>query len=194
LSSLTARARYRRTEASSFQPGALGLPGEASARSGTSVAGVFTENNSSTLTPNMTLTWASGVVTTVQVSHQRAEVLTSGNLTVNEETRWGGRLNFSFKAPRMLARLPNDIRAAVAVSATHASLCLQRVTSAECVIVSDSRRQQVDVRLDTGFPPSMRAGATFSYVLRDERHTSSKLSQFVLTVFLDINFLASQVR
>ncbi len=52
----------------------------------------------------------------------------------------------------------------------------------------------MDLRLDTAFPPSMRGGASFSYVLNDQRHTSSKFSQMVVSVFLDINFLASQIR
>ena len=103
-------------------------------------------------------------------------------------------MNFSFRAPRALVRLPSDIRTAVSVSSTSASLCLRRVGSTTCTSVSDSRRRQVDIRLDTGFPPSMRGGASFSYVFNEQRHTSSRISQVVFSVFVDVNFLASQVR
>jgi hypothetical protein len=187
LSGLSAQARYRRTVGSSFQPGLQSSGSDA-------IGGIFTENRSSNLTPSITLTWVAGVVTTGQFSRIRSEVTTSGNLTLNDERSWGGSMSFSFRAPAMMFRLPNDIRTSLTVNATDATLCQQRAESPECAIVSDSRRRQVDVRMDTGFPPSMRGGASFSYVLTEERHTSSKFSQMVFTIFLDINFLASQVR
>jgi hypothetical protein len=187
LSGLSAQARYRRTVGSSFQPGLQPSGPDGS-------GGIFTENRASNLSPSITLTWVAGVVTTAQFSRIRSEVLTAGNLTLNDERSWGGTVNFSFRAPAMMFRLPNDIRTTLTAVATDATLCQQRAESPDCAIVSDSRRRQVDVRLDTGFPPSMRGGASFSYVLTEERHTSSKFSQMVFTIFLDINFLASQVR
>ncbi|MCH6547876.1 MAG: hypothetical protein IH798_05465 [Gemmatimonadetes bacterium] len=194
LSSVTARARYQRTDASSFQPGALGLPGQGTQDGASSTTGVFTEATSSNFTPTVTLTWAAGVVSRVEYSRFQSDVTTSGNLTVNDVQRIGASLNFSFRAPRWLVRLPSEMRTALTASATNDDVCLRRRESTECVAVSESRRQQVDLRLDTAFPPSMRGGVSVSYVLTEELHTSSKFSQLVLTVFLDINFLASQVR
>ena len=194
ISSVTAQARYRRTEASSFQPGALGLPGQGTQLAGSNATGVLTESEAESVTPTVTLTWVAGVVTTARLTRLQSEVLTSGNVTMSDETQWGGTTSFSFRAPRYLLRLPNEVRTSLTLTATDASLCLQRTGSPTCSTVSESRRRQVDVRLDTGFPPSMRGGASFSYLLREERHTSSKVSQMVFTIFLDINFLASQVR
>jgi hypothetical protein len=194
LSSVTARARYQRTDASSFQPGALGLPGQGTQDGASSTTGVFTEATSSNFTPTVTLTWAAGVVSRVEYSHFQSDVTTSGNLTVNDVQRIGASLNFSFRAPQWLVRLPSEMRTTLTASATNDDVCLRRRESTECVAVSESRRQQVDFRLDTAFPPSMRGGVSLSYVLTEELHTSSKFSQLVLTVFLDINFLASQVR
>ena len=134
------------------------------------------------------------MVTTGRVTRLQSEVLTSGNITVSDETRWGGTTSFSFRAPRYLIRLPNEVRTSLSVTSTNASVCLQRTGSLGCSSVSESRRRQIDIRLDTGFPPSIRGGASFSYLLREELHTSSKVSQMVFTVFMDINFLASQVR
>ncbi len=194
LSSVTARTRYRRTDASSFQPGALGLPGQGTQGGANSTNGVFTEATSSNFTPTVTLTWAAGVVSRVEYFRFQSDVTTSGNLTVNDVQRIGASLNFSFRAPQWLVRLPSEMRTALMASATNDDVCLRRGESTECVPVSESRRQQVDLRLDTAFPPSMRGGVSLSYVLTEELHTSSKFSQMVLTVFLDINFLASQVR
>ncbi|MEE8116825.1 MAG: hypothetical protein V3T28_06940, partial [Gemmatimonadales bacterium] len=194
LSSVSAQARYRRTVGSSFQPAALQAPGSDSQGEANGITGIFAENRATNVTPTITLTWVAGVVTTGQFSRIRSEVLTSGNLTLNDQRSWGGSVNFSFRAPTTVFRLPSDVRTSLTVNATDATLCQKRAESPECAIVSDSRRRQVNIRLDTGFPPSMRGGASFSYVLTEERHTSSKVSQMVFTIFLDINFLASQVR
>ena len=194
LSSVTARARYQRTDASRFQPGALGVPGQGTQGSASSTTGVFTEAASSNFAPTVTLTWAAGVVTRLEYTRFQNDVTTSGNLTMNDVQRMGASLNLSFRAPRWLVRLPSEMRTALTASATNDEVCLRRRESTECVSVSESRRRQVDLRLDTAFPPSLRGGASLSYVLTEELHTSSKFSQLVLTVFLDINFLASQVR
>ena len=131
---------------------------------------------------------------TVEARRIRSDLLTSGNLTRNEETGWGGTLSFSARAPRWLVRLPSDVRTSVAVSSSDVSVCLQRAGSGVCSPVSNSRRRQVDVRLNTAFPPNMRGGASFSYILTDQRHISSRFSQMVLTVFMEINFLDSRIR
>ncbi len=194
LSSVTARARYQRTEASSFQPGVLRQPGQGTQTGAGSTTGVFTEATSTNFAPTVTFTWAGGVVSRAEFTSFQSEVLTSGNLTVNDVQRLSASLNLSVRTPQWLVRLPSDLRTSVTASATNDSVCLQRSESRACSPVSDSRRRQLDLRIDTAFPPSMRGGASFTYVLTEERHTSSEFSQMVLTVFLDINFLASQVR
>jgi hypothetical protein len=146
------------------------------------------------VTPTLTVTWIGGVVTTAQYTKERGDALTSGNQTLSSRTGWGGTMTFSVRTPRAFVRLPSDLRTELAVNSLDVFLCLQRAELAECSTISDSRRRQVDVRVDTAFPPNMRGGASFSYVLTDQRHTSSKFSQVILSVFLDINFLASQVR
>ena len=60
--------------------------------------------------------------------------------------------------------------------------------------MSDSRREQFDFRLDTGFSETVRAGISFSYVLSDLRHTASRLTQVVFAVFADVNLIAGQIR
>lgn len=191
ISSVTAQAQYRRTESSSFQPGFGVTPDGATPGVG---AGVRTENNSTAITPSVTLTWGGGVVTSAQFSKLRNDILTSGNITRSDRTEWGGTMTFSFQAPAWLVRVRRAIRATASASIADQLLCIQSPESQECSAVSDSRRRQVDIRLDTGFPPNMRGGASFSYVLTDQRHTSNKFSQVIFTIFVDINFLSAQVR
>lgn len=186
MSTVTAQAQYRKTEATSFQP--------SQSEMSQVPAGVFAQTDLTSITPSVTFTWVSGIVTTGNLRKIRSDLITSGNLTRNDETGWGGTLSFAVRAPQWLVRLPSEVRAAVAVSSNDQLVCLLRASSDDCVPVSDSRRRQMDVRLNTAFPPSMRGGASFSYILTDQRHTSSRFSQLVLTVFLEINFLDSRIR
>jgi hypothetical protein len=196
ISSVTAQAQIRQARSSSFQPAALATPGapQAGQAEATAGAGVFTENNSTSYTPSMTLTWAGGVVTTAQYSRLRGDLLTSGNVTRSDRSEGAVSMAFSFRAPRWLVRLPGEVRTSLALNVSQQLVCIQRLDSPDCSAVSDSHRQQVDFNMDTGFPPSMRGGVSFRYVLTDQRHTSSKFSQLIFTVFVTINFLAGQAR
>ena len=60
--------------------------------------------------------------------------------------------------------------------------------------MSDSRRQQIDMQMDTGLSDTLRGGAIFSYVLTDLRHTSDRLSQYTFRVFLDLRLFAGEIR
>ncbi|NIN11438.1 MAG: cell surface protein SprA [Gemmatimonadales bacterium] len=190
LSNITAQGQYRVQRASSLQPsfgGAdTGVDEEASA--------VRTENNSRMVAPSITATWIGGVVTTAHYSVATTEAVTSGNVTESERRNWGGNVSFAFRPPRSLVRLRSRIGTTLAFSSSLLAVCVQLAGSDECRTVSDSRRQQFDFRMDTGLTDALRGGLTFSYVLTDQRHTSSKLSQIVFTVFADINFSAGQVR
>jgi hypothetical protein len=192
MTSLSAQAQYRRVETSTFHPG--DLTGGSGGMASDLGAGIFAESDRQSLTPALTVTWIGGVVTTAQYTKERGDALTSGNQTLSDRTGWGGTMTFSVRTPRRLLRLPSDLRTELAVNSLDVFMCLQRAELTECSTISDSRRRQVDVRVDTAFPPNMRGGASFSYVLTDQRHTSSRFSQVILSVFLDINFLASQVR
>ncbi len=184
LSTITAQGQCRGSDASSFQP----------PRDGSAGTGVLAQTNRTMFTPSLTLTWTGGIVTTAEYSRTRSDVMTSGNLTRSDETAWGGTLAFAARAPSWLVRLPSDVRTTLALSSRDVFVCLRRAGTDDCSPVSDSRRRQADVRVDTAFPPNMRGGASFSYILTDQRATSSKISQMIFSVFVDINFLASQIR
>jgi len=80
------------------------------------------------------------------------------------------------------------------LTASDILVCLLPADGSECVPVSDSRRRQADLRLDTGVSPTVTAGASFGYVLTEQRHTATRFSQLIFTVFGEINFSAGQVR
>jgi hypothetical protein len=152
------------------------------------------ENNSRLVSPSMTVTWAGGVVTTAGMTLSATEVVTAGNVTETNRLDWGGSMSFSFLPPSSLFSAGNEVRATGAFSSSKVAVCLLRVGADQCRTVADSRRKQLDLRIDTGLSAIVRGGASFSYVLSDQRHTSNKLSQVVFTIFADINLFAGQLR
>jgi hypothetical protein len=103
-------------------------------------------------------------------------------------------MNLGFRLPRSLVRMRSDIRTTLSVNSSVVTTCLLRAGASECSPVSDSRRRAVDLRLDTGFSPQVRGGASFSYVLTEQRQTSARYSQLTVTVFAEIFFESGQIR
>jgi hypothetical protein len=182
ISILNANARVSRTLSSSEQPGLAG--GEPSR----------TENNTQAVAPSLSITWLGGITTSMQLSRARSDALTSGNTTRRDQDDWSGAMNFGFRLPQSLVRMKSDIRTTLSLNSSVVTTCLLRVDATECAPVSDSRRKAVDLRLDTGFSPQVRGGASFSYVLTEQRQTSARYSQLTITVFAEIFFESGQIR
>lgn len=154
---------------------------------------VVSENHGTTFTPSLSLTWLGDVTTSAQYGRTTGTLLAAGNLTETERTDLNGALAFAFRPPEWLWRSRNPLRATVSGSASDVLVCLTRGDAPACLPVADSRRRQLDVKLDTGFSPSVVGGASFSYIHTDQRHLSSRFSQIVFTVFADINFVAGRL-
>ncbi len=187
LSSVTAQAQYRVQESARIQPSLAELAGG-------SGAPVRTENNTTLFAPSLTVGWWAGITTSTRVTLSTSEAVTSGNRTESDREEWATTLNFAFRPPQRLLRMRNRIQTTVAYSTSVLSVCLLRVDSDECRTVSDSRRNQLDVRLDTGFSSTLRGGLTFSYIRSEQRHLSQGLNQIVFTVFGELNLQAGQIR
>jgi hypothetical protein len=182
ITNITTQARYRET---STQTVHLTTEGASQALS---------ENRSTTVNPSVTLSWVKGIITAGQYTHTLSELVSAGNVTRTERDDWSGSLTFAFRVPRSVVRLPNLLRSTVRVTASDLLVCLVRAGADQCTTISDSRRRQADLRMDTGFSSSVSGGLSFSYVLTEQRHTATKLSQVIATVFAEINFQAGQVR
>ncbi len=186
MRSISAQTQYRVVEASSRQP--IGT------QSASGVRDVVTENNSRFLTPSVTVNWIGGISTAVQYSVTEGQSVTAGNSTESDRVAWGGSASFGFRLPRSVGGLRSPIQTTFSFNASKLAVCLQRADGDDCTPVSDSRRRQLDVRMDTGFTQTLRGGATFTYVVTDQRHLSNRLSQLVFTVFADVNLFAGQFR
>ncbi len=186
VKSLSAQTQYRLSQTTIRQ----GLPDSGIA----ATAWVASDSRLRLFQPSLSVSWAGGVTTGAQYGWSRTDLTTAGNINRNDRVDWGANLGFSFRSPAPLARLPNPIRTTMSASGSDSRACLIVAGGAECVPVADSRRRQLDVRMDTGVSPTVVGGLSFSYILTDQRHLSSRFSQYVFTVFAEINFLSGRTQ
>jgi hypothetical protein len=189
LKSFTALGDYRVQQSSRSQPPAVAASGDLSEETT-----LRTENNSTVLTPSVTLGWAGGLTTSLRYRSVQGKTVTSGNVTESDRRDWNAVASFAFRPPESLVSMRNRIQTSISYNWSVLAVCLLRVGSDECRSVSDSRRQQFDVRMDTGFSSSVRGGLSFSYILTDQRHTSQRLSQIVFSIFGDLTLRAGRVQ
>jgi hypothetical protein len=187
VSSLSAQAQYRVSETTVRQ----GV-GAAVAAPAPTAPPALTQSHVRLFTPSVTVTWTAGITTGAHYGESRTDLTAAGNTTRNDRVDWGGNLSFPFRAPRSLVRLPNPIRTVLSGSASDTRACLIRAGTSECAAVADSRRRQLDARMDTGMSSTVVGGLSFSYILTDQRHLSSRFSQYVFTVFAEINFVTGR--
>ena len=182
VSIINASLRYTESSSENVQPGLAG--GE----------GSIAESRAKALAPSVTLTWSGGIVTTVQYSTAESDAITSGNTSRRDQEDWNASLNFAFRTPASIVRLPNEIRATITYATSTTVICLIQANTSECAPVSESYRSTLDVRMDTGFSSQVRGGANFSYVINGQRHLSREFSQMVFSVFAEIFFVSGQLR
>ncbi len=190
LTSVTAQAQYRVQETARVQP----LFGETAGGDAQASQAARTENNTRLLSPSLTLGWWAGITTTGRLTLSQSEGITAGNVTESDRLEWGATVNVAFRPPQSIVRLQNRIQTTIAYSTSDLGVCIVRTGSEECRVVSDSRRNQFDIRMDMGFSATVRGGLSFSYISSDQRHLSQRLKQYVFTIFGDINLRAGRLR
>lgn len=154
----------------------------------------LTETRAHAVAPSVTITWIGGVVTAFQLNRSTTDQITAGNLTRRDQEEVGGSANFAFRPPRSLVHLSNDIRSTLSYSRSVTDVCLIRAGTTECSPVSNSRRTTLDIRMDTGFSSQVRGGLSFSYIVTEQRHTSSELAHVIFTFFAEVFFATGQPR
>jgi hypothetical protein len=158
------------------------------------VAGVVsTEQRTRTWTPSLQFTWSGGATSGAQYHRSETVQLAAGSETRSTREDWGGNIALSVRLPAQRVRLQGPLRATFAATGSDVRVCVARLGTVGCAPIADSRRRQVDVRLDSGFSPAVVGGASFSYILTDQRHLSSRFSQIVFTVFADVNFVTGRL-
>ncbi len=194
VSSVNAQVQYRTVVRTTYQPlfdpvADLGIDPPVDVQ-----RPKLTEDYTQALTPSLTIIWPAGVSTSGRFSSAKNRRLTSGNTTNTDQVDWNASLGFGFRPPASLMRTRNEMRTTVSFTSSKRAVCLVSSGDTECRIVSDSRRQLFDVRLDMGLSETLRGGATFSYVLNELRQASAKTSQIVFSIYVDYRFFAGEIR
>ena len=183
---LAAQVTYRRSEALSEQPtfGAAAV--------------VTTRTVDRTLNPSVSLTLFRGVILTGDVSRSRSDRLAAGSLFHTERDGQNASLTFAFRPPGGGGggggRWRSNIRTSVGYSVLANTTCLRGAGQSSCVPYVDSRQTQAQLTMDTDLPNNMSAGLQMAYVLNEERQTNRKISQFVITAFVQLSASVGQLR
>jgi hypothetical protein len=182
LTSISLRAGYRRAQTVIEQP-TFGSPTNLTLNSTTDRS----------FTPSASLSWIGGVFTSFDVSRTSSDRLNAGSLFRSVRKAQNSTITFSFRPPRM-GRWRSNIRTTLGYSAADNTTCLRRAGQAECVPYVDSRQTQAQLTMDTDLPSNMSAGLQMAYVLNEERQTNRKISQFVITAFVQLSASVGQLR
>lgn len=182
FSSINARVGYRRSQSVNGQPTFAG-PGEVALNS----------TVEKTLTPSASITWVGGVFTSFDLSRTSTDQLSAGNLFRSARNAHNSTVTFSFRPPQV-GRWRSNIRTTAGYSVADNTTCLRRAGQDACVPYVDSRQSQAQLTMDTDIPSNMTAGLQMAYVLNEERQSNRKISQFVITAFVQLSTSVGQIR
>jgi len=186
LTNVNARVGYRRAESINEQPTFVAVGGPLG-----SVAVNSTIDK--TFTPSASVTWVGGVFTTFDLSRTTSDRLSAGNLFRSVRDAHNATVTFSFRPPTK-GSWRSNIRTTAGYSVAANTTCLRRAGQAACVPYVDSRQTQAQLTMDTDLPTNMSAGLQMAYVLDEERQTNRKISQFVITAFVQLSTSVGQLR
>src|SRR6266566_1871979 len=184
LSNVNARVGYRRAESINEQP-----------TFGVAIPGGIAVNSTidRVLTPSASVTWAGGVFTTFDMSRTTSDRFSAGNLFRTVRDAHNATVTFSFRPPTK-GRWRSNIRTTAGYSVAANTTCLRRAGQDVCVPYVDSKQTQAQLTMDTDLPSNMSAGLQMAYVLNEERQTNRKISQFVITAFVQLSTSVGQIR
>ena len=192
LTNVNARVGYRRAESINEQPTFGGVGGGGG---GGGPLGSVAVNSTidKTFTPSASVTWVGGVFTTFDLSRTTSDRLSAGNLFRSVRDAHNATVTFAFRPPTK-GKWRSNIRTTAGYSVAANTTCLRRAGQTACVPYVDSRQTQAQLTMDTDLPTNMSAGLQMAYVLNEERQTNRKISQFVITAFVQLSTSVGQIR
>jgi hypothetical protein len=190
ITSVSASASYRGRETESVQ--------SASSAGSASVAGagapIVATQRTRSAPLSLTVSWAPRVVSTLSYTGSRSANVQAGNVNRTNSSETGASVSFSFRPPQQVLPLHGDIRTALRYSNSHSLGCITSVGDSTCVSISNARRSQYSLTMDTDMPPNVSAGLGISYIVTEDARANRKFSQFVLTASVSMNFSAGEIR
>ncbi|PYP19584.1 MAG: cell surface protein SprA [Gemmatimonadetes bacterium] len=156
---------------------------------------VLTHTTDEALNPSVSLTLFGGILLTTDWARSRGDRLAAGSLFHTERDAQNATVTFSFKPPGGgVGRWRSNIRTNAGYTVTANTTCLQSAGGGSCVPYVDSRQAQAQLTMDTDLPSNIGAGLQMAYVLNEERQTNRKVSQFVITAFVQLSTSVGQLK
>jgi hypothetical protein len=189
ITSINATASLRVRESESVQPPLQLLSGEPA-----SSGEIRSTSETRSLPLSLGISWAPRVMTNIARSVDKSRTERSGSVTLNERRQTSADVTFSFRVPPDIIPLRSDVRTTLRYANTVNTGCVQNPRAPDCTAISDSRRKEYTLLMDTDMPPSVTAGLSVSYVLTEDAHTNRKFSQFVLTANVRVVYTSGEIR
>jgi hypothetical protein len=181
LTLVTLGAGMRRREGTSTQAGGV----REGARSATS---------SSTITPDLQLTFRNGLGLTAAYSNRSQRSENNGNANLLDQDDITGSLTYAFALPAALSRSRKRVRSTLTAVSSKTLTCLEQGSTSVCTVVSDVRRQEIRGGLDTDLLKTVSGGLQFGYSINDARHLSRRTSQIFLLLSMQLSLYAGDYR
>jgi hypothetical protein len=178
---LTLGTAFRRRQGSSVQGNPGGPPAVTSIRS-------------SSVSPDVQLALRDGLNLTVGLTTQNQNNLSNGNETRLDQDDVSGTLNYSFRLPRSVSRARKPVRSSLSYVQTAAKTCLHQGGAGDCLLISDVRRREMRVGLDTDLLQTLSGGLQVGYSVNDARHISRRTSQISIIASFQLSLFAGDYR
>jgi hypothetical protein len=144
--------------------------------------------------PSISLTLRGGILVTTDWARSDGDRLAAGSLFHTQRNAQNTTLTFAFRPPGGSSRWRNVIRTTAGYNVIANTTCLRGAGQGTCVPYVDSRQAQAQLTMDTDLPSNMGAGLQMAYVLNEERQTNRKISQFVITAFVQFSASVGQLK
>jgi hypothetical protein len=160
----------------------------------TAVVVSVVSNQTRNLSPELGITFRNGVALASNLSLLKQQSSSNGSLTLLDQADLNGSLSYAFRLPRALSRARKLARSSFSVVVSKASQCLSRAATAECQVISDTRRQEYRGSIDTDIISTLTAGLQLGYTVNDFRNLDRKNTQLFLAASLNLSLFAGDYR
>jgi hypothetical protein len=153
-----------------------------------------TRTHSANWTPDLSIVLRNGIILTSTYSILNQRNAANGNTTQLKQRDLTSGMSYDFVLPRSISVQPRRVRSQLTASLSRGETCLNRGGSADCAVVSDTRRQELRGSLDTDIAKTLTGGLQFSYSINEARHLDRKFSQMIIQATFQLSLFAGDYR
>ncbi len=146
----------------------------------------FTSSTSTGYSPLVEFYLRNGIHLRGDATLDRGDGINNGNQTQRRSDRWSASLEFSVKLPGPTEARRRPLRTSLLASSFHQDECLLQAGNAECITISDIRRTEYSLRLDTDVVGSVTGGIFVQYILQEYRHLDRRTSTLSLNLQMQV--------